>query len=101
VRPAKAVRGVNRTLAMAIGKSRADRHGTPFDRWYHEGNLVDCQPGWVSIPALARAAGVALEFTGPKQIMHEITEEFSAFAGATYEAMGDLGVRLSEIAEEV
>jgi NADH-quinone oxidoreductase subunit G len=101
VRPAKAIRGVNRTLAMAIGKSRADRHGTPFDRWYHEGNLVDCRPGWVSIPVLAGALGLDLQYTGPKQIMHEITEEFSPFAGATYEAMGDLGVRLSEIAEEV
>ena len=101
VRPAKAIRGVNRTLAMAVGKSRADKHGTPFDKWYHEENMVDCQPGWISIPIVADLLGVEMAFPGPKDVMRQISEESAAFAGATYETMGDLGVRLTEIAEEV
>jgi len=90
-RPAKAIRGVNRTLMMEVGQSRADRHGTPFDRWYNEDNLVDCQPGWVSLPAIAEKLGTSLSFSGPKAIMLEVSGAFAAFSGVTYEAMGAFG----------
>ncbi len=100
-RPAKAIRGVNRTLAMAIGRSRADKHGTPFDRWYNEGNMVDCRPGWLSIPGVAGALGFDMKYAGPREIMHHVCSEFEAYADATYEAVGDQGVRLTEIAERV
>jgi len=100
-RPAKAIRGVNRTLAMAIGKSRADKHGTPFDRWYNEDNMVDCQPGWLSIPGVAGALGIEMQYAGPREIMLQVSGKIEAFAGATYQAMGDQGVRLTEIAEPV
>lgn len=99
VRPAKAIRGVNRTLAMEIGQSRADRHGTPFDKWYNEENLIDCQPGWVSIPEVASHLDVKLDYMGPREIMEELASEHGAFEGATYAAMGEYGVRLSEIEE--
>ena len=94
VRPAKAIRGMNRTLMMEVGKSRQDLHGTPFDRWYHEENLVDCQPGWVSLPGVASAAGHAMDHRGPRYVMEEIGEHVEAFRPATYEAMGETGVRL-------
>lgn len=97
LRPAKAIKGVNRTLAMELGKSRADKHGTPFDRWYNEDNLIDCEPGWVSIPALAAALGHDFSYKGPRAIMAELSHANPAFAGATYEAMGDHGVRLTEV----
>ena len=97
VRPAKAIKGMNRTLMMECGKSRADLHGTPFDRWHTESNLVDCQPGWVSLPAVAIRLGRAMDYRGPKYIMREIADTIDAFAGATYEAMGEQGVRLSEV----
>ena len=94
LRPAKAIAGVNRTLSMEIGKCRADRHGTPFDKWYNESNLVNCQPGWVSLPKVADALGLSMTYKGPKQIMEEVSESNPAFKGATYPAMGELGVRL-------
>lgn len=94
LRPAKAIAGVNRTLSMEIGKCRADRHGTPFDKWYNESNLINCQPGWVALPAVAAELGHEMNYKGPKQIMEEVSESNPAFKGATYSAMGELGVRL-------
>ena len=101
VRPAKAIRAINRTLMMAMSKSRQDRHGTPFDRWHNEENKVDCFPGWVSIPAIAERLGHELAYKGPKQIMAEIAETNEAFRGATYEAMGLAGVPLEDVGEAV
>lgn len=101
VRPAKSIKGMNRTLMMEVGKSRADLHGTPFDRWHNESNLVDCQPGWVSVPAVAKRLGHTMDYRGPKLIMREIAESNSAFSGATYEAMGDQGIRLEDVGAAV
>ena len=99
--PAKAVRGVNRTLAMAMGTTRADQHGTPFDRWHNESHRVDCHPSWEMLPEIARHLGHALDFRGPKQIMDEVAAQRPAFAGATYDAMALQGVRLQSVGEAV
>jgi len=96
--PAKAIRAVNRTLMMSIGKSRADMHGTPFDKWHHEENLVNCLPGWVSIPEIARALGQDLSFKGPRQIIEALADSNEAFAGLSYEGMGEIGIQLEEVA---
>ncbi|NND70548.1 MAG: 2Fe-2S iron-sulfur cluster binding domain-containing protein [Rhodothermales bacterium] len=96
VRPAKAVKGVNRTLQMEMGKSRLDQHGTPFDKWYDETKLVDCKPGWEIIPEVAKGLGLELSYRGPKQIMEEVSTALPSFTGATYESMGLVGVRLSD-----
>ncbi len=101
VRPAKTIRGINRTLTMEMGKSRPDMHGTPFDRWHNESHQVDCQPSWELLPAIAAILGHPLDYKGPKQIMAEVAASNPAFAGATYEAMGLEGVRLEEIGEAV
>jgi len=98
VRPAKATRSVNRTLMMSIGRSRADLHGTPFDRWHHEENLVNCHPGWVSLPAVAAALGHEMIYKGPRQIIGEIAGKIEAFAGLSYEEMGESGMKLNEVA---
>jgi len=99
VRPAKAIRGVNRTLRMEMGASRTDRHGTPFDRWYNESHKIDCKPSWETLPAIADLFGHAMTYKGPKQIMQEVVDTHPAFDGATYQAMGLQGVRLQEIGE--
>ena len=101
VQPAKAIQGVNRTLMMAMGASRPDRHGTPFDRWHNESHRIDCQPGWATLPDLAEKLGVEMHYKGPKQIMQELADTHPAFAGATYDAMGLEGVRLSDVGETV
>jgi NADH-quinone oxidoreductase subunit G len=101
VRPAKAIQSVNRTLMMEMGLSRADRHGTPFDRWYNESNKINCQPGWVSLPAIAGQLGLELSYTGPRQIMDEVADSVEGFRGATYGAMGLEGVRLLEVTAAV
>ena len=101
VYPAKAIRGVNRTLRMQMGSSRADQHGTPFDRWYNEAHRIDCKPSWEILPAVAARLGHAMPYKGPKQVMAEVSGTVAAFTGATYEAMGLHGVRLQDVAEPV
>jgi NADH-quinone oxidoreductase subunit G len=101
VRPAKAIRDVNRTLVMEMDKGRPDRHGTPFDRWYHEDHQIDCRPSWVSLPAVAEHLGHPMKYKGPKYIMAELARTNPAFSGATYEAMGLSGVRLESVGEAV
>ena len=98
VTPAKAIRGVNRTLMMAMGSSRTDQHGTPFDRWHNLSHKVDCRPGWEILPDLAGRLGHAFGYTGPKAIMDELAAS-GPLAGATYAAMGTHGVRLESAAE--
>jgi len=93
LRPAKAIGTVNRALMMEMGASRLDRQGTPFDRWHYEHHRVDCQPGWAILPEVARRVGIDLRHDGPKSIMAELAAT-EAFAGATYDAMGLLGVQL-------
>jgi NADH-quinone oxidoreductase subunit G len=95
LRPAKAIRGVNRALMMEMGVSRKDRQGTPYDKWHYEHHRVDCQPSWAVLPEVARRLGINLRHDGPKTIMAELAQT-DAFAGATYEAMGLLGVQLQD-----
>jgi len=100
VRPAKEIKGVNRTLMMEMGKNREDEHGTPFDRWHNESNRVDCKPSWEALPEIAQrlAAQIDLGYAkGPKSIMDEIQSTLPAFRGATYDAMGLKGVQLEDV----
>jgi len=102
VRPAKAIKSVNRTLHMEMSQSRHDRHGTPFDRWHNEDHKIDCQPSWASLPAIAKALGLdGFTYKGPKSIMAEVEAGSPAFAGATYGAMGLSGMRLAEVGAAV
>lgn len=94
VRPAKVIKGASRTLMMQIGVSRADRHGTPFDRWHNEEHYVDCRPSWELLPGVAEAIGVSLPTGGPVKIMQQISQTVDAFAGVSYQAMGLGGVSL-------
>ncbi|MFN3596895.1 MAG: 2Fe-2S iron-sulfur cluster-binding protein [Rubricoccaceae bacterium] len=98
LRPAKTIRSMHRALLMAVGtgQSRTDVHGTPFDRWYDESNKVDCHPGWVAVPAVAAVLGHDLSVKSPLALMRQIAETLPAFAGATPEAMGLLGVALQD-----
>ncbi|MEP0545739.1 MAG: molybdopterin-dependent oxidoreductase [Rhodothermales bacterium] len=98
LRPAKAIRGVNRTLMMEMGVSRLDQQGTPFDRWHDESHKVDCQPGWAALPEIAERLGHAMPYAGPAAVMAEVAER-DAFAGATHKAMGHLGVQLEDTAQ--
>jgi len=99
--PAKVIKGINRTLMMQMGLSRADRHGTPFDRWHNESHYVDCKPSWEIIPLLLDTLGAELGPKGPKKIMQHISETIPAFTGATYDAMELNGVALPLIETEV
>ncbi|MCY4234015.1 MAG: 2Fe-2S iron-sulfur cluster-binding protein [Bacteroidetes bacterium] len=99
--PAKVIKGSNRTLMMQMGLSRADRHGTPFDRWHNESHYVDCKPSWEIIPIILKKLGVDTAPQGPRRIMQHISETIPSFQGATYEAMGLSGVELSAIDTEV
>lgn len=101
VRPCKVTKGINRTLMMAVGQTRFDRHGTPFDRWHNESHKVDCKPSWEVLPQIAEQLDVEMRYKGPKQIMREVSETVPAFDGATYDAMGLMGTRLQEIGEAV
>ena len=96
LRPAKAIRSVNRSLVMEMGRSRPDRHGTPFDKWHDESNTIDCRPSWDLLQDIAGSVGLELRFKSPAAIMNEINERVSAFGAVTYEAMGLQGVALAD-----
>ena len=95
LRPAKMVRAMNRSLLMALGTGvgRRSRVGTPFDRWHDEDNMVDCLPGWATIPQVAKQVGIELSYKSPATIMAEVAQR-PGFQGATHGAMGMLGVPL-------
>jgi NADH-quinone oxidoreductase subunit G len=95
LRPAKTIRSVNRSLTMAqgVGQSRPDRQGTPFDRWFDEDNKTDALPGWAVLPDVAAALGHPMPYKSPAAVMAEVAGT-AAFAGATHDAMGLLGVAL-------
>ena len=98
VRPAKEIRGVNRTLMMEMGKARQDTHGTPFDKWYNEEHRIDCKPSWELLPEIAERVGHAMDYAkGPQQVMDEVQRTIDAFDGATYDAMGLQGVQLADV----
>ncbi len=101
VMPAKAIKGTNRTLMMHMGLSRADQHGTPFDRWHSECHYIDCKPSWEIIPIISRLLDTEIDPQGPKKIMQHISQTVPGFAGATHEAMGLSGVNLPPIETEV
>ena len=95
LRPAKTIASVNRslTMAMGVGQSRQDTQGTPFDRWHDEANKVDALPGWAVLPDIAARLGHPMRYKSPAAVMAEVAET-PAFAGATHEAMGMLGIAL-------
>lgn len=101
LRPAKAIASVNRslTMAMGVGQSRIDKVGTPFDRWHDESNQVDALPGWVVLPDVAALLGHEMRFKSPAAVMAEVARQ-PAFAGATHDAMGLLGVSLVQATAE-
>ncbi len=96
LRPAKAIRSINRSLVMEMGKSRPDRHGTPFDRWYNEDHMIDCKPSWDVLQDVAAKAGHDLRFKSPSTIMDDVAAHHAAFSGVSYESMDLTGVKLGE-----
>jgi NADH-quinone oxidoreductase subunit G len=95
LRPAKAIKTINRSLVMEMGKSRPDKHGTPFDRWHNEANTIDCKPSWDVLMDVAESAGIDdLRFKSPSAVFSAVSDNESAFKGLTYEAMGLTGAKL-------
>jgi len=93
-RAAKVIQGGSRTLMMQMGLSRADRHGTPFDRWYNETHYVNCKPSWELLPAVAEALGSKVPAGGPRRIMEQVSQRCDAYRGVSYKAMGLEGMPL-------
>lgn len=94
LRPAKAIRTINRSLVMEMGKSRQDRHGTPFDRWYNESHTIDCRPSWDLLQKIAGVLGIELKFKSPSKILDDLAEKEEAFSGLSYDAMGLTGAKI-------
>ena len=95
LRPAKAIKTINRSLVMEMGQSRPDKHGTPFDRWHNEANTIDCKPSWDVLMDIAEAAGLTgLRFKSPSAVLAAVSDNESAFSDASYEAMGLTGVKI-------
>jgi NADH-quinone oxidoreductase subunit G len=99
LRPAKAVKTINRSLVMEMGQSRPDNHGTPFDHWHDESNTIDCLPSWDVLQEVAQAAGYDLKFKSPSTILEHIANNESAFDGLSYDAMSSSGVKVRETAD--
>lgn len=100
LRPAKAVRSMNRSLMMAMGtgQSHTDRVGTPFDRWHDESNQTDALPAWASLPEVARMLGHTVGARTPAAVLDALAADNPAFAGLSHAAMGFTGVALQDAA---
>ncbi|MCS7081698.1 MAG: 2Fe-2S iron-sulfur cluster-binding protein [Bacteroidetes bacterium] len=94
VRPAKASKGMDRTLVPEMGKSRLDHHATPFDRWWGHEHYFDCRPGWELAQGLMRELGSPVDYTGPEAVFAELAQAIPALRGLSYAAIGLQGVRL-------
>nr|BCX01696.1 MAG: (2Fe-2S)-binding protein [Bacteroidota bacterium] len=94
-RPAKAIKGQQRTLVPEMGKGRLDHHGTPFDRWWGHEYYYDCRPGWHIISALMGALGLSVSYEGPHAVFLELTHRIAALHGLNYEKIGLHGLRLT------
>ena len=99
VKPALKIKHSNTALMMGMGMNRLDSHGTPFDNWHSEDNVVDCKPSWDVLQSVAKAAGHEIYFKSPRAIMDEIAREYESFAGVTYENMGSSGYKIDQVAE--
>ncbi len=99
VRPALKIKHSNTSLMMGMGANRLNSHGTPFDNWHDESNIIDCKPSWDILQDVSAEAGGAMNFKSPRAIMDELARENENFAGVTYENMGLTGCKLESVAE--
>lgn len=87
--PAKETIYSSRSLSPEMSLSRLDRYGTKFDNWISDENRVDCIDAWQYLKHLAGHFNQDLEYSEPREIMHEIALTNSAFEGVSYESMDE------------
>jgi NADH-quinone oxidoreductase subunit G len=94
--PAKETIYTNRRLNLEMSVSRLDRFGTKFDNWVSDKNRIDCIPAWEFLERVASLENKQNGYESPAEIINELANTNSAFAGISYERMDDEnGVALS------
>jgi NADH-quinone oxidoreductase subunit G len=99
IRPAVALLEKDRSLD-GFAHSRLDKFGTPFDRW-GSSNKVDARPSWKILSGLLTVFGHKQKYTMAEEVFHEISESIPEFHGIDYDAIGEAGVQLSGIKQNI
>jgi len=95
--PAKETMYTNRKLNLEMSMGRLDRYGTKFDNWVSDKNRIDCIPAWEFLERVSALENNQSGYETPAEIIHELSNTNTAFAGLSYERMDDeLGVSLVE-----
>ncbi len=98
--PAKETMYSSRSLSPEMSLSRLDRYGTKFDNWISDENRVDCIDAWQYLQHLAAHFDQDLEYSEPREIMHEIALTNTAFEGVSYERIDESnGIVLNKFKE--
>lgn len=84
--PAKETQYTNRRLNTEMSKGRLDHYGTEFDNWVNDKNRVDCIPVWEFITRIATEKD-AFSWKSSRDVLNEISNNFSVFNGVSYERM--------------
>ncbi|HEX6981472.1 MAG TPA: molybdopterin-dependent oxidoreductase [Balneolaceae bacterium] len=93
--PAKETKHTNRRLNLEMSEGRLDRYGTNFDNWVNEENKIDCMQAWEFLNLLGERLGLNYHYEHSREVFTEITGQFNAFEGISYERMDEeQGVQL-------
>jgi NADH-quinone oxidoreductase subunit G len=87
--PAKETLYTDRRLNLEMSLGRLDRFGTKFDNWVSDDNRVDCIPAWEFLTRVVQETGGDMAYSGPREIMDEISASIDALAGVSYQRMDD------------
>jgi len=85
--PAKETKYTNRRLNLEMSEGRLDRYGTNFDNWVSEEHKTDCLPLWKFLDKLSDRLGLEFELQHSRDILDEISTQFSILENISYEVM--------------
>jgi NADH-quinone oxidoreductase subunit G len=99
--PAKETIYTNRRINLEMSMGRLDHFGTRFDNWVTDKNKVDCIPAWEFLVRLAHELGHGFSYDSAHEILNDIADSVSKFAGVSYDRMdADFGIDLSKKQKE-
>ncbi|KAK3582597.1 hypothetical protein CHS0354_024151 [Potamilus streckersoni] len=87
-RPAKVLKFQNRELMWELVSSRLDIHGTKFDKWVREENLIDAKPAWEILCGMLTALSKEKSFNSARDIFEKICAEIPDLSHLNYKKIG-------------
>lgn len=90
VRPAVATLEQER-LPGEFSVSRLDKFGSHNDKWT-KGTRFNARPAWKVLSQIAHVFGTSFNYDNTEDVFDDIAAKVPAFAGMTYESIGDQGM---------